>query len=74
MRKNWLMTVGGIMGAFGFAAPPAMGQANLHAPNWLNLTCFLMGSLGLAIVGTAGKGQDEHSTASQVEQATDQKK
>ena len=68
-RTSNLMTIGGIMAAFGLAAPPAMGQANLHAPNWLNLTCFLIGAIGMAIVGVAGKGQSEPSlSADQIKQ------
>lgn len=68
-RSNLLTTIGGVMALF-TALPPAMGQANMHAPNWLNLTCFLIGTLGMAIVGFAAKGQDEHSTADQVQSAT----
>lgn len=68
MRKNWLTTVGGIMALF-TALPPAMGQANMHAPNWLNLSCFIIGTLGMGIIGFAAKGADEHSTPAQVNQA-----
>lgn len=68
MRTNTLTTIGGIMALF-TALPPAMGQANMHAPNWLNLTCFMIGTLGMAVVGFAAKGQDVHSTPDQVQQS-----
>jgi hypothetical protein len=68
MRKNWLTTIGGIMALFTLL-PPALGQANMHAPNWLNLTFFCVGAIGTGIIGIAAKGQDEHSTPTQVQQA-----
>ena len=67
-RTNMLTTIGGIMALF-TGLPPAMGAANLHAPNWLNLTCFVIGTLGMGLVGFAAKGQDEHSTPEQVQAA-----
>lgn len=71
-RTNTLTTIGGIMCLF-TALPPAMGQANMHAPNWLNLACFLIGTLGMGLVGFAAKGQDEHSTETEVKASTIEK-
>lgn len=72
MRKNWLTTIGGIMaGCIGI--PIAVSTAGYHLPEWLGLIFVILGTLGAVVVGVAAKGQDEHSTADQVELATEKK-
>ena len=69
MKKNWLTTVGGIMALF-LALPTVLGASHLAIPNWMNIAFVIIGTLGGGIVGIAAKGQDEHSTVQQVENAT----
>lgn len=69
MRKNWLVTVGGIMAGC-LAIPIGTTQLGYHLPQNLALAFILIGMLGGIITGVAAKGQDEHSTETQVEQAT----
>jgi hypothetical protein len=68
MKKNWLTTVGGVMALFG-AIPIALGTAGVHMPRWLYVVCISLSVLGPGIVGIAAKGQDEHSTPTQVAQS-----
>lgn len=75
MRKNWLMTVAGIIGLFS-GLPTVWGTAvregAIHTPmpGWLYVICMFSLPLSLGIVGISGKGQDEHSTLDQVEKST----
>ena len=69
MLKYWLTTVGGIMSGF-LLIPTALGSAHVAMPGWLYLTCIVVGTLGPVVIGVAAKGQDEHSTVSQVESST----
>jgi len=69
MRKNWLTTIGGIMAGFG-VIPIALGAAKVAMPSWLYVICICFAALGPVIVGVAAKGQDEHSTVSQVQAST----
>jgi hypothetical protein len=68
MKKNWLTTVGGIMASFG-VIPIALGSSGVHMPSWLYVLCISFAALGPAIIGVAAKGQDEHSTPTQVAQS-----
>lgn len=84
-KSSGLMTVGGIMAAFGVSlslAPVAIQgyYATIlkdGPPHWLLVTMLIMvvfgvvlAALGNAILGVAGKGQDEHSTMAQTEAAS----
>lgn len=72
MKSNLVTTIGGIMaGMAGF--PVLLGTAHLAVPNWLNVALFLIGATGTVIIGVAAKGQDEHSTATQVDAASEKK-
>jgi hypothetical protein len=72
-RSNLLTTIGGIMALFA-SIPVALGMAHVAMPGWFYATCVTLGVLGPGIVGLAAKGQDEHSTDVQVQQATEVKK
>jgi hypothetical protein len=65
MRKNWLTTVGGIMAGFG-VIPIALGTAHVAMPSWLYVLCICFGAMGPVVIGVAAKGQDQHSTTTQV--------
>jgi hypothetical protein len=55
----------------GFALVPiALGTAHVSMPGWLYIICIFVGTMGPVVVGVGAKGQDQHSTAEQVEQAT----
>lgn len=69
MKKNWLVTVGGIMAGM-TGVPLVLGASHIAVPNWLNLALFLIGAIGGVVTGVAAKGQDEHSTAQEVHTAT----
>jgi len=84
-KTSGLMTIGGIMAAFGVAllAVPATVQTYWAVivkdglPHWCLVVFLIMmmsggvlGALGTAIMGVAGKGADEHSTMAQTEAAT----
>jgi hypothetical protein len=73
MRKNWLTTTAGIMAALG-GVPVLVSQSSLtHIPAWWANAQFyfiLCGIVGVALLGYASKGQDEHSTEAQVELST----
>ena len=73
MRKNWLTTTAGIMAALG-GVPVLVAQSSLtHVPAWWANAQFyfiLCGIVGVALLGYASKGQDEHSTEQQVEVST----
>jgi len=58
----------------GFLAIPIGAQQMGYAmPQKLALAFILIGLIGGVVTGVAAKGQDEHSTESQVENATVQK-
>jgi len=69
MRKNWMTTAGGIMALF-IGLPTILAASHLNTPNWFSVACIVIGTLGGGLVGLAAKGQDEHSTVSQVEAST----
>ena len=76
MRKNWLTTTAGIMAALG-SVPVMVAQSGFtHLPHWWGSAAFgfvLIGIIGVALLGFAAKGQDEHSTEAQVELSTIEK-
>ena len=72
MRKNWFTTVGGIMSGFG-VVPIAFGTAHVALPSWLYVACIFLAAMGPIVIGVGAKGQDEHSTAEQVQTATAKK-
>lgn len=72
MRKNWLTTTAGIMAALG-GVPVLVAQSGAHLPAWWSSAAFvfvLIGVVGVALLGVAAKGQDEHSTEQQVQVST----
>lgn len=73
MRKNWLMTVAGIMAGLG-GVPILVSQIpGINPPHWWQVLIFpflLVGVVGTVMLGVAGKGQDEHSTQAQTDLAT----
>jgi hypothetical protein len=71
MRTNTLTTIGGILAGFG-VVPIAFGSAHIALPSWLYATCIFAAAIGPVIIGVAAKGQDTHSTETQVQQATTQ--
>lgn len=76
MRKNWLTTTSGIMMGLG-SLPNLVTASHANVPLWWNSCQFplvLTGMVGFILLGVAAKGQDEHSTVSQVEAATTDKK
>jgi hypothetical protein len=68
-KKNWLVTLGGIMAGMG-VIPISLGAAHAHMPGWVYNICIFAAALGPVIIGVAAKGQDEHSTTAQVNQST----
>lgn len=70
MRTNWVMTAAGIMTAVG-GFPIALSTMGYHVNQTASLVMVIIGLLGGALLGIAGKGQDEHSTIEQVTKATD---
>jgi len=72
MRKNWLVTVAGIMAALG-GVPLAVASSGITPPSWWAHVTFpfiLIGIIGAALLGWAAKGQDEHSTTTETQAAT----
>ena len=84
-KTSNLMTIGGIMAAFGtglIGVPQIVLQTYAIVvkdgpPHWFTVLILpmllfgiLLTTLGTAILGVAGKGQDEHSTIPQMEAAT----
>jgi hypothetical protein len=66
MRKNWLVTMGGIMAGF-LAIPIGMATLGYPLPKTLAMAMILIGMIGGIVTGVAAKGQDEHSTTAQVQ-------
>jgi hypothetical protein len=74
-RTNLITTVGGFLAAMG-TLPTLVSNSHLDFPLWWNSVTFplnLAGLVGLALLGWAAKGADQHSTAPQVEAASLQK-
>jgi hypothetical protein len=62
MRKNWLTTTAGILAALG-SVPVLVAQSGVTVPHWWGSAAFvflLLGVIGVALLGFAAKGQDEH--------------
>ena len=66
MRKNWMTTVGGLLAGI----PGAILASGLVLPPTYHQMLALMGALGVLLLGVAAKGQDEHSTSTQVAVST----
>ena len=86
-KTSSLMTIGGIMAAFGglLAGIPVAADKVFAIilkdgyPHWLGVIFVVMillglvvGALGTAIIGVAGKGADDHSTEAQMLAASKQ--
>jgi uncharacterized YccA/Bax inhibitor family protein len=69
MRTNLLVTIGGIMAGF-LAIPLGMATLGYPLPKALAMAMILIGMIGGIVTGVAAKGQDEHSTAAQVQLST----
>jgi len=72
MKKNWLVTVAGIMAALG-GVPVLIATSGVTPPLWWSHVAFffvLVGVVGVALMGWAAKGEDEHSTVAQTQAAT----
>lgn len=72
MKKSWVVTVAGIMAAMG-GVPILVASSGVTPPLWWPRLAFpfvLTGIIGSALLGWAAKGQDEHSTESQVAEAS----
>lgn len=72
MRKNWLTTVAGILSGLG-TLPVLVINSGATVPSWWAHVTFpltLLGLLGLVLLGVSAKGQDEHSTQTQVQVST----
>jgi hypothetical protein len=72
MRKNWLVTVAGIMAALG-SVPILVATSGVTPPAWWSSLAFpfiLIGIIGTVLLGYSAKGQDEHSTSAQVQAST----
>jgi len=72
-KSSLLVTIAGIMSALG-GVPLAVATSGVTPPTWWAHVAFpfiLIGMIGLAVLGWAAKGQDEHSTASEVAAASD---
>lgn len=75
-KSSLLVTIAGIMAALG-GIPVLVAAAGVVPPSWWSHVTFplvLIGIVGTALLGFAAKGQDEHSTADQVQAATIEKK
>ena len=72
-KTNLLTTIGGIMAGF-LLIPQALGARHIKMPDWLYIVCMFGGTLGPVVIGVAAKGQDEHSTLDQIQQASDVKR
>lgn len=73
MRKNWLMTLAGIMAGF-ISIPVGAVTLGYKLPEPMGLIFVIVGLVGGVMVGVVGKGQDEHSTHDEVVAATVVKK
>ncbi len=75
IRKNWFVTVGGIIGLFS-GLPTVWGTAvrdhmmSTPMPGWLYVLCMFSIPLSIGIIGIGAKGQDEHSTFQEVEKSS----
>jgi hypothetical protein len=69
MYKNWVPTVAGLMAAVG-GFPVALMQSGYHLNPTFSLVMAIIGLFGIALLGRAAKGQDQHSTQAQVTAST----
>jgi hypothetical protein len=72
MKKNWLVTLAGIMAALG-GVPILVASSGVATPAWWGHLAFpfiLIGIIGSCLLGWAAKGEDEHSTQAQVTTST----
>jgi hypothetical protein len=78
VRKNWFVTSGGAIGLLS-GLPILWGTAikdgymHVQMPGWLYLICICAVPISLFVIGLGAKGQAEHSTTDQIQQATEQK-
>ena len=70
MRTNTLVTIGGIMAGF-LSIPVGAATLGYALPKPVAMVMIVIGLVGAVVTGVAAKGQDEHSTASQVQAASD---
>lgn len=74
-RKNWFTSVGGAIGLFS-GLPVLWGTAvkdgymHTQMPGWLYLVSICAAPVSIFIIGLGAKGQGEHSTQDQIDQAT----
>lgn len=73
MFKNWVTTLAGVLAAVG-GFPLALATMGYHLNQTVSLVMAIIGLVGMALLGAAAKGQDEHSTADQVQASTDKAK
>lgn len=66
VSKNWLTTAGGILAGL----PSLLAGAGIVLPPQYQKYVTLAGGLGVLLLGAAAKQYNNHSTATQVEQAT----
>lgn len=72
MRTNLVVTIGGVMAGLG-TIPMLVTASHVAFPLWWNNCQFpliLVGMLGTILMGVAAKGQDVHSTETQIQAAT----
>jgi uncharacterized membrane protein (Fun14 family) len=67
--KNWVTTVAGLMSSIG-GFPVALAALGYHINQTFSLVMAVIGLLGLALMGLAAKGADQHSIQSQIDAAT----
>jgi hypothetical protein len=69
MKKNWLVTVGGIMAGC-LSVPIGAATMGYPLPKTMAMILIVVGLIGAVVTGVAAKGQDEHSTEAQVQTST----
>ena len=69
MFKNWVTTVAGVMAAVG-SFPLTLATLGYQINHTFSLVMAVIGLLGLALLGVAAKGADQHSTTAQAAAST----